>query len=143
MIYFRKGFIKNNTFSLHFRSLKKFLKGRVMAPELAYALFTALFFKWNQKLKAAKYRYELVSNEIFGVGGSSMQAIESSLDNFLGKWCSKNLVAVNHPILTQLKTLHSSFLISSFIKIANIEEIISQRKGVVFQRCSSCIWKGW
>ena len=42
MIYFRKGFIKNNTFSLHFRSLKKFLKGRVMAPELAYALFTGL-----------------------------------------------------------------------------------------------------
>ena len=53
-----------------------------------------------------------------------MQAIKSKLDNFPRKWCSKKLVSVNHPILTQLITAPQR--ISSFRKTANIKEIISK-----------------
>ena len=109
------------TFS--FRSLNKFIKGRVMGPELAYALFSAIFFKWNKKRQVEDYQH-VETPEIFGVGGSSMQAMDSCFDNLVGKWIKQQALASNHFICNFLFTLRK---ISSFgMEIPNLIEIVAQ-----------------
>ena len=109
--------------NLYSRFLNKYVKGHVMGPRLAKALFSVVIHRWNERRPNSRV-ISNNANESFELCGSSSQATQPCLQNFLGKWTSQRSVAFNHYLVPKVYTLR---MILSKYRVFNLEEMISKK----------------
>lgn len=89
-----------------------------MGPQLALAVFGSIFYNWNKKRGVVNSPID-DSNEIFGLGGLSLQA--SSFNEITCKWVSKKTCELSHFLVNKhlairhLQSLHKTTLINEII----------------------------